>query len=157
MIISEEIQINAPLTIVWSVFTCLEAWNKWNAVCESACLRNSPSENTCAGRPISEGDCISFAIRPIIFPVRITPRITKCIPKKEIVWEGSRFGIRAEHTFTFTDCGRSVLVKSTEKFSGIGVILSRLALVPSRLHRLSGDLLASLKREAESRRGSIEL
>lgn len=148
MVIREEIEIEAPLAIVWSVFTCLDDWGKWNTVCRAARRINQPFAG---GKPISEGDCISFAVRPVVFPVRITPRITKCIPEKEIVWEGRRFGIRAEHSFTFTECGEKILVLSTEKFRGVGLLFSRVALVPSRLHQLTRELLGLLRKEAESR------
>lgn len=150
MLIREEIKIEAPRGVVWSVFTCLAHWDKWNTVCRAAFLQDSLSAEACAEKPISQGDCISFAIRPMIFPVRITPRITRCIPEKEVVWEGSRFGIRAEHTFTFTEYEECVVVASTERLSGLGLLLSRLVFVPSRLHRLTREFLISLKKEAES-------
>jgi hypothetical protein len=150
MVIREEIKIDAPLAVVWAVFTCLNDWDKWNVVCEGACLLGSPSPDD-AGQAVSEGDSISFAIRPIIFPIRITPRVTKCIPHREIIWEGRRWGVVAGHTFSFREGDRGVVVTSTEKFGGFGLLLSRLALVPSRLHRLTRQLLFSLKREAEAR------
>ena len=151
MVIREKIEIKAPLSVVWSVFTCLEDWDRWNTVCQAACIIDSPSWGTCTGNPLTEGDCISFAVRPIIFPIKITPRVTKCIPEKEIVWAGSRFGVRAEHSFTFAEHGSSVALTSTEEFRGFGLLLSRLALIPSRLHRLTRELLISIKKEAESR------
>jgi hypothetical protein len=151
MLIREEITIKAPLEVVWSVFTCLEDWDKWNSVCRAAFLKASPGAGACCVKPISQGDCISFAIKPMLFPVRITPRITRCIPEKEVVWEGARLGIRAEHTFVFTRCEGGVVVTSTEKLRGPGLFLSSLLLVPSRLHHLTRQLLLALKKEAESR------
>ncbi|MGC9195617.1 MAG: SRPBCC family protein [Syntrophobacteraceae bacterium] len=151
MLIREEIRIEAPLATVWSVFTSLKDWEKWNSVCRAAFLKDSEDSRACCLKPISQGDCISFAIKPMIFPVRIAPRIIKFIPEKEVVWEGGRFGIRGEHTFTFTEDGECVVVASTEKLKGPGLFLSRLVLVPARLHRLTHEMLLALKREAESR------
>lgn len=147
MLIREEIRIKAPLDVVWSVFTCLKDSDKWNSICRAALLKDSPSADACSANPISQGDCISLAIRPMTFPVRIIPRITKFIPQKEVVREGSRFGIRAEHTFTFTQYEGCVVVTSTEKLRGPGLLLSSLVLVPSRLHHLTRQLLIELKRK----------
>lgn len=151
MIIREAIEIDAPLSVVWAIFTCLSDWAEWNGVCRGACLiaPSPPDEKT--GEAVSEGACIAFTIRPAIFPIRITPRVTKYVPHREIVWEGSRFGVQAEHAFSFDERGESVVVTSTEKFGGFGLFLSRLALIPPRLHRLTRELLLALKKEAESR------
>ncbi|MDR3569577.1 MAG: SRPBCC family protein [Syntrophobacteraceae bacterium] len=152
MLIREVITIEASLEVVWSVFTCLEDWEKWNSVCQAAFKKDSTGAKACSVKPISQGDCISFAITPIIFPIRIRPRVTKCIPEKEVVWEGARLGIRAAHTFTFTRNEEGyVVVTSTEKLRGPGLVLSRLVFVPSRLHQLTRQLLFALKEEAESR------
>ncbi|MGC8491075.1 MAG: SRPBCC family protein [Syntrophobacteraceae bacterium] len=151
MVIREKIRIEAPLSVVWSVFTCLEDWAQWNGVCESACLMAPSSPDEKRVEEVSEGACIAFTIRPAIFPIRITPRVTRYVPHREIVWEGRRFGVHAEHAFAFDERDKSVLVTSTEKFGGFGLLLSRLALVPSRLHHLTRELLLALKREAESR------
>lgn len=151
MVIREKIRIEAPLSIVWSVFTCLKDWAEWNDVCESTCLIAPSSPDEKKAEEVSEGACIAFTIRPAIFPIRITPRVIRYIPHREIVWEGRRFGIHAEHTFAFDECDKSVVVTSTERFGGLGLLLSHLALIPSRLHRLTRELLLALKREAESR------
>ena len=103
-----------------------------------------------------EGDCVSFVISPLIFPVRITPRIVKCAPGEEIVWVGSRFGIRAEHTFNFRESGSKVVLTSIETFRGAIAALSTFIFLPERLHRLVRELLASIKREAEARFAAVE-
>jgi hypothetical protein len=151
MLIREEIRIEAPLAIVWSVFTSLEDWKKWNCVCRAAFLKDPADARACCLKQLSQGDCISFAIKPMIFPVRIAPRIIKFIPEKEVVWAGGRFGIEAEHRFTFVEEARCVVVESTEEFKGAGLLLGRLVMLPSRLHRLTCEMLIALKQEAESR------
>ena len=35
MLIREEIEIAAPLPIVWGVFSALEEWDDWNTACQS--------------------------------------------------------------------------------------------------------------------------
>jgi hypothetical protein len=94
MVIKEEITINAPLPVVWSVFSCVEDWKSWNSVCMNCSFLE--------GRELSRGACISFVIHPFFgLPIRISPRIVKCELGKEVVWEGARLGIHAEHKFTF--------------------------------------------------------
>ena len=143
MIIREEIEINAPLSVVWQVFSCLEEWENWNAVCRSCHLIE--------GSAMSEGACVSFVVRPITLPIRINPRITRCIPGREVVWEGERFGIHAVHTWTFREERDRAVLLSSEAFSGPLIWLGRLIFLPSRLHRLTRQLLAAIKREAEIR------
>ena len=38
MLIREEIEIAAPMPIVWAVFSALEEWDDWNSTCQSCHL-----------------------------------------------------------------------------------------------------------------------
>ena len=153
MKIEHKIEIDAPLPVVWSVFSCVEDWEKWNVVCRSGCFvgdRAAGGRTGCGEKKhIAQGDCVSFVIRPLIFPVRISPRVLRCDPGKEIVWEGKRFGIRAEHTFRFEESNGRVVLESIETFYGPVALLSRFLLIPARLHRLTRELLFAIKTEAE--------
>lgn len=147
MIIREDIEIYAPLPVVWQVFSCVGDWENWNSVCQSC--------QYVEGSEMSEGACISFVLRPFALPIRISPKITKCIPSREVVWEGERLGISAEHTFAFREEKDKVILLSIEKFRGPLIWLSRLILVPSRLHRLTKQLLITIKKEAERQHSGL--
>jgi hypothetical protein len=98
--------------------------------------------------------CFSFVVSPLFFPIKVKPRIVRCDPGKEVVWEGKRFGIHAVHAFRFKDLGTRVVVESEEAFDGFLAAFSRLFGLPERLHRLTTRFMNSLKKASESCRYS---
>ena len=38
MVITAEIEINAPLSVVWRTFSQMENWDDWNTACRSCCI-----------------------------------------------------------------------------------------------------------------------
>ena len=143
MVIREEVEIEAPLSIVWNIFSRLEEWDDWNTACQSCHLVE--------GEEMETGACFSFVVRPFTLPIKVKPRITECEPGQKVVWEGERLGIHAVHTWTFREADGRVTLISHEAFSGPLIWLARLILVPRRLHTLTTQLLASVKQEAEAR------
>ena len=143
MLIREEIEISAPMPVVWAVFSALEEWDDWNTACQSCHLIE--------GAEMAVGASFSFVVRPFSLPIKVEPRITKCEPGQEVVWEGKRLGIHAVHTWTFREINGRVTLISHEEFSGPLIWLARLILVPRRLHSLTRQLLASVKKESEAR------
>jgi hypothetical protein len=142
MIIQAEIHIRAPLPIVWRVFSHLEEWKDWNTAC-SSCRFTS-------GEDLAEGACFTFVVKPVVFPVRVEPRVIGCNPRREVVWEGERFGIHAVHTWRFRETASGVVLNSVETFEGPMLLLGRLVGVPKRLHRLTAQMLNQIKRYAEA-------
>jgi hypothetical protein len=142
MIIEEKIAIQAPLSRVWQVFATLADWRRWNSVCQDCCLLS--------GAEMAAGTCFSFKLRPYYLPIRIELHITRCVTGREVVWEGERLGVRGVHRFEFREAGDEVILTSIEEFSGPLFFLSRLILVPQRLHRLSKQLLLEVKKAAEA-------
>jgi hypothetical protein len=143
MLIREEIEIAAPIPVVWAVFSALDEWDDWNTACQSCHLIE--------GEEMAAGACFSFVVRPFTLPIKVKPRITECQPGEKVVWEGERLGIHAVHTWTFTEVDGTVILDSHEEFSGPLIWLARLILVPQRLHHLTRELLISIKQEAEAR------
>ena len=143
MVIEETIAINAPLPLVWQVFSSLEDWQDWNSVCRNCCLVE--------GEKMGQGACFAFTLRPYRLPIKITPKIIRWEPNQEVIWAGKRLGIYAEHSFLFREQGKGVVLTSLEKFSGPLFWLCRIGFVPSRLHRLTRQLLEEIKQQAESR------
>ena len=144
MVIKEEIEIAAPMSIVWAVFSTVEEWDDWNTACQSCHLVE--------GEEMGAGACFSFVVRPFApLPIKVNSQITKCEPGQEVVWEGERLGIHAVHTWAFREVNGMVILHSHEKYSGPLLWLARLILVPRRLHSLTRELLVSIKKESEAR------
>jgi hypothetical protein len=142
MVVEEEIGINAPLPVVWQIFSRMEEWDAWNTACRSCTIVDGDAMNT--------GTCFSFVIRPLKFPIKVQPKIVKCDPGREVVWEGRRFGIHATHTWRFREADGKVYLLSVEKFQGPLVWFSYLLMVPKRLHQLTEAFLQSVKSTAEA-------
>jgi hypothetical protein len=142
MIIRAEAFIRAPLAVVWRVFSHLEEWREWNTACNSCRLVE--------GDEFAEGACFSFVVKPLIFPVRVKPRVVSCEPAREVVWAGERFGIRAVHTWRFRESAGGVVLESAETFTGGLLALGRLVGVPRQLHRLTVRMLDQIRRHSEA-------
>ncbi len=143
MVIQEEIEIAAPMSIVWAVFSTVEEWDDWNTACQSCHLVE--------GEEMEAGACFSFVVRPFTpLPIKVNSQITSCEPGQEVVWEGERFGIHAVHTWAFREVDSMVILHSHEKYRGPLLWLARLILVPRRLHSLTRELLVSIKKESEA-------
>jgi len=142
MIIEESIEIRAPLSVVWRVFSRMEEWEHWNTVCENCCLIE--------GDGMAPGTCFTFTLRPYRIPLRIAPEIVKCEPEKEVVWAGSRLGVHAEHRFIFEERDGRVILTSVERLYGLMLWISRLVRVPTRLHHLTRKLLLAIKSQSET-------
>jgi hypothetical protein len=143
MLIREAIEIAAPISIVWAVFSKVEEWDDWNTACQSCHL--------VSGEEMAAGACFSFVVRPFTLPIKVNSQIITCDPGQEVVWKGERLGIHAVHTWTFREVDGVVTLNSHEEYSGPLLWLARLILVPRRLHHLTRDLLVSIKQEAEAR------
>jgi ligand-binding SRPBCC domain-containing protein len=143
MVIEEEVSIDAPLAVVWQVFSGFDTWSDWTSACQMCHYQE--------GQEMAAGTCVSFVVKPFVFPVRVAPRITSCDPGREVIWEGGRFGIHAVHTWRFRDQGGKTVLFSSERFSGPLLWLGELIFVHSRLHALTSDLLMGIKHEAEAR------
>jgi hypothetical protein len=143
MIISEEIEIDAPLSVVWQTFSRMESWDEWNTACRSCCIISGDEA-------LSTGTCFSFVIRPLLFPLKVQPRIVKCDPGREVIWEGGKMGINASHTWQFHEEDGKVKLLSVERFEGPMVWVGYLLKVPRRLHRLTVEFLNTLKNAAEA-------
>jgi hypothetical protein len=142
MIIKAEVHIHAPLPVVWRVFSHPEHWKDWNTACNSCRLVE--------GDELAEGACLAFVVKPIVFPITVQPRVVRCEPGREVVWEGERFGIRAVHTWRFREKAGGVVLESMETFRGPLLVLGHVAGVPKRLHRLTVQMLNQIKQYSEA-------
>lgn len=143
MVIKAEIEINAPLRVVWQTFSKMEDWDDWNTACRSCCIISGDET-------LPVGTCFSFVIRPLVFPIKVQPRIVKCDPGREVVWEGGKMGIHASHTWQFREQDGKVRLLSVEHFKGPMVWVGYLLRVPKQLHHLTLAFLQTLKTAAEA-------
>jgi len=143
MVIKEEIEINAPMSVVWEKFSLMEDWDSWNTACRSCSITSGDED-------LSVGTCFSFVIRPMVFPLKVQPRIVKCEPGREVVWEGGKLGINASHTWQFKEEDGKVKLLSVESFEGPMVWVGYMLNVPKRLHRLTVEFLKTLKDASEA-------
>jgi len=143
MLIRSRVRINAPMKIVWEVFSDLSGWDSWNPVCLKCRLEQ--------GSGLEAGARFSFSLRPFAFPLRIAPIVVEALPEKRVVWKGSRLGIRAVHTFEFQEHPAYSEIVSLEKFAGPMLLPARLVGATRRLHLLSEKLLESIRAESECR------
>ena len=142
MKIEASIQINAPLQRVWDVFSDIGNWDGWNPVCRECRFE--------AGNQLVKGACISFELRPLVLPMRISPTVDLIEPGKKVVWSGGRLGISASHEFSFDPNAAGVLLTSIEHFKGPMLIFAKMIRVPARLHALTVRLLDAIKKESET-------
>jgi hypothetical protein len=142
MIIKAEVHIHAPLPVVWRVFSHPEDWKDWNTACTRCRLVE--------GDELAEGACLAFEVKPIVFPIKVRPRVVSCEPGREVVWKGERFGICAVHTWRFQEKAGGAVLESVETFKGPLLALGYVAGVPKRLHRLTVQMLEQIKRHSEA-------
>lgn len=142
MIIEAAVEIRAARPAVWAVFSQMERWDEWNSVCRGCCWHE--------GGEMAAGACVAFTVKPLVFPVRVTPRIVRCEPEREVVWAGGRWGIRAVHTWRFLETREGTRLASVEEFRGPLIGIGRLFDLPGRMHALTVRLLEEIRRRAES-------
>jgi hypothetical protein len=142
MIIQANVHIQAPMAVVWRIFSHLDEWKDWNTAC-AGCRFTS-------GDQLAEGACLTFVVKPFVFPLRVQPRVVSCEPGREVVWQGRRLGISAVHTWRFRETAAGVRMESVEVFRGPLLLIGRLLGVPKRLHRLTVGMLDQIKRYSEA-------
>lgn len=148
MIIEAAVNIQAPPETAWQVFVTIEEWGRWNTACHECRL--------IVGRGLEEGACLSFVVKPFIFPVRVSPRVVACEPGREVVWAGGRWGIRAVHRWRFLAQPGGVRLESTETFGGALLPVGRMLGLEKRLHGLTLHMLDQIRCRAEAcARGSV--
>lgn len=142
MIVRADTDIDAPPEVVWRVFSRLEEWERWNTACDSCRLT--------AGERLEAGACLTFVVKPFVFPVRVAPRVVLCEPGREVVWEGGRWGIHAVHRWRFVERPGGVRLESTETFGGPLMPIARLFGLQRRLHRLTERMLSQIRTQSEA-------
>lgn len=134
VITRDEEPIDAPLAVVWAVFTDVSRWTAWNKDIENAQLTG----------PFT----VSAAIHWSTAGLDIVSTVGELIPQQRIVWSGTSQGILGIHHWQFTPTETGTLVQTDESWSGEPVE-KQVELMQAGLDKSLRAWLESLKREAE--------
>jgi len=107
---SAEVVILAPLSVVWSILTKIDDWNRWNPDVSRVELRG----------PLTPGTEFHWKVRS---GASIVSTLQEVEPERRVAWTGRMLGIRAVHVWTFEEQDGGVLVRSEESFDGFIVRL----------------------------------
>ena len=134
-----EIEIDAPIEVVWNVLTAIDNWPTWNPDVKSVSL----------GGPVAEGTTFRWKAGP----GTITSTLVRLDRPRLIAWSGQTLGIRAIHGWHLEGRDGATHVRTEESYSGL---VARMFRRPLRkvLERTLRDSVHSLKREAERSGGS---
>ena len=136
VVVEGEIEIAAPIEVVWDVLTTIEDWPQWNADVKSTEI---------AG-PVAPGT----AFRWKAGPGTIKSQLQTVEPQHVIAWTGSWLGISAIHCWRLDRSDGGTRVQSQESVEGVPA-----RLLPGRhrsvFERSTQTSLQALKVEAERR------
>ncbi len=141
MQIEHSVEINAPIEVIWSIFTDLTCWEEWTSVMTDV----SGDDNI-----LKKGSIFKFCIRPFLFSISIQPVVEELVLHERIVWSGKKHTVLAHHEFIFEDRGSSVMLKSVETFTVNKFIRILFHIPKKKLHRLSVLMLEELKYASEN-------
>jgi hypothetical protein len=119
---TREIRVEAPLDVVWSLITDIDAWPRWNPAVSRAHLAG-PFASGSVFRWKSGGSSIVSTLQVVERPRRVS-------------WTGKTFGVAAVHVWDLEAVGMGVLIRTSESFAGWLV-----RLFPSTFQRLLDNAL----------------
>lgn len=102
-----EIDIQAPVEVVWEIQTDINAWPQWRSAVTSASFQNT----------LQPGSQFKWEDSGL----KITSTIRQVIPNRRIVWTGPAQGINAVHVWEFTPTANGVHVHTEESWNGEGL------------------------------------
>jgi uncharacterized protein YndB with AHSA1/START domain len=100
-----EIDISAPINVVWSVLTDVAEWPSWNPEIETATIDGG----------VTPGSSVRWKAAG---PGTIASRIEAVDAPRRIVWTGRTMGIRATHTWRLAEHHGGTLVRMSETLGG---------------------------------------
>jgi len=141
MVIKESIEICAPLGKVWDNFINLTCWVKWNTVMQN--IRTNEQQ-------LTSGKKLFCCFKPFFFPIRVNISVEEVIPYKRVVWSARKKGLFAYHEFDFRGNDSTVIVTSSEAFTGVLARGDGILLPKRKMVSLTRAFLYDLKRAAEA-------
>jgi uncharacterized membrane protein len=133
-----EIEIDAPVDVVWDVLTHISDWPSWNPDVKSVSVNGL----------VGEG----MSFRWKAGPTTISSTIRYLDRLRGIAWTGDTMGIDAIHVWHFEPRGERTVVRTEESYDGFATHLLRRSL-QRVLDKGLTDGLQYLKAESERRIG----
>lgn len=132
-----EIEIAAPIEVVWDVLSDVDDWPRWFSEGTSAAISG----------PVAPGTTLRMKSRD---PGTITARIESAEPPHLLAWAGRTLGISAIHVWRLDRSEGGTRVRTQESMDGFPVRLLR-APMRRKLEVVLEAWLRDLKIEAERR------
>jgi uncharacterized protein YndB with AHSA1/START domain len=129
-----EIEIGAPIEVVWQVLTGIARWPTWNPDVKSVSIAGPAAEGT--------------TFRWKAGPGTITSTVVRVDRPRLIAWNGRTLGIRARHGWHLESRHGRTHVRTEESYDGLVARLLRRPLQTMLDRTLTGGV-NSLKAEAE--------
>lgn len=129
-----EIEIAAPIDVVWRVETDIERWPEWNPAVENVRLLG----------PLTPGTVFEWKAGGL----KITSELREVDAPRRLGWTGRALGLRAVHTWRFAASEGGTHVRTEESFDGILARLLRRWLGRTLRSSLEAGL-AALRAECE--------
>jgi uncharacterized protein YndB with AHSA1/START domain len=133
---SVEVEIDAPIEVVWRTLVAIEDWPEWNPDVKSASVDGGLAEGT--------------VFRWKAGPGTITSRVVRLEPPRLIAWTGRTLGIRAQHVWRLEHRDGRTIARTEESYDGLVVRVLRRPLQGVLDKALTGGA-RHLEREAERR------
>jgi uncharacterized protein YndB with AHSA1/START domain len=135
---SAEVEIDAPLDVVWSVLVAIEDWPAWNPDVKSATVDG----------PVADGTSFRWKAGP----GTISSTVVRFEPPRLIAWTGRTLGIRAEHVWRLDRRDGRTVALTEESYDGVVARVLRRPL-QRVLDKALADGARHLELEAERRAG----
>ena len=101
---ADEVQIGAPIEVVWRILSDLPRWPEWN---------KGVSRISVDG-PVKIGAEFHWGSGGM----KIASRLEEMAPPRRIAWTGKMIGVRAVHVWELTESGAGTHVRTEESFEG---------------------------------------
>lgn len=138
-----EIDVQAPLDLIWSIHNTVDKWSHWNPHVVRATMCGKHQEKR---KKLRVGTEFSWASR-FSFSTLV---ITRIEPHSKIVWAGKTSGLRAIYLWHFTQTDAGVTVRVEQLLDGwLASVLN--ALTSSIFTATLNRWVSALKAEAERR------
>jgi uncharacterized protein YndB with AHSA1/START domain len=134
-----ELEIDAPVDIVWDTLTAIDEWPAWNPDVKAASLHG----------PVAAGSTFRWKAGP----ATISSTIERVERPTLIAWSGATLGIRAIHVWRLQPLDGRTRASTEESYSGLVARVLRRPLQKT-LDKALGDGIRHLKAEAERAQGA---
>jgi hypothetical protein len=134
-----ELYVEQNPATVWSYFSDLTQWSRWSPICLECRLVE--------GVQLGTGSVMRIRFRVARITAVVLADIISMRSPHIITWTGTKFGLKASHTYRFESHGSGTLMINEERILGAPYPLSNAIRRWYRASDLSFQSLAGIKRE----------